>query len=274
MMQVTVFSCGGFYVGVTWNHLLADGVGIGQFLQAVGEFARGMPRPSILPVRSDDALWASHRQGLAAGSISGVENTNDLAFLDLTIPWSLISQLKAEIGIVQGNKPCTVFEVVIAVIWQCRTRSVISNDDDPEAPVSLIFPSNLRNLVGARQGYYGNCYISQSAQATSGQVGNGETKDVVKLIRNVGEKIQAMFSKKDNLGLGATQEKELEVPDFGGGRPARVMPHQNKVRVCVPHCVVCPPCKGKNGVNVLAHIVKKEHVDAFLRELTALTPAS
>jgi hypothetical protein len=286
LMQVTVFSCGGFYVGVTWNHVLADGVGIGQFLQAVGELARGMSRPSILPVRSDDALWASHRQGIVAGSISGMEITNDLAFLDLTIPWSLISQVKAEIGFAHGHKPCTVFEVVVAVIWQCRTRSVLS--DNPEAPVSLIFPSNVRDLLGARHGYYGNCCVTQSAQATSGQVGNGETKDVVKLIRRVRENIQAMFNNNDN--LGAMQEKEtlrigyktlmvsswrnlgLEAADFGGGRPARVRWLCKKV--CVPHCVVCPPCKGKNGVNVLAHIVKKEHVDAFLRELAALTPAS
>jgi hypothetical protein len=282
MMQVTVFSCGGFYVGVTWNHLLADGVGIGQFLQAVGELARGMPRPSILPVRSDDALWASHRQGLVAGNFSSVEITHDLAFLDLTIPSSLISQVKAEIGIIQG-KPCTVFEVVVAVIWQCRTRSVISGDPEAEAPVSLIYPSNMRNLIGARHGYYGNCCVVQAAQATSGQVGSGETKDVVKLIRHVREEVQAMFNSshgageaKKTIGIGYNtlsvstwRNLGLEAADFGGGTPARVMWHGKKV--FVPHCIVCPPCKGKNGVNVLAHIVKEEHVDAFLQEFNAVT---
>ena len=54
LMQVTVFACGEFVVGVTWNHVLADGAGIGQFLQAVAELARGMSLPSVVPVRSDE----------------------------------------------------------------------------------------------------------------------------------------------------------------------------------------------------------------------------
>lgn len=51
LMQVTEFSCGGFTVAVTWNHAVADGKGMAQFLQAIGELARGMPAPSVLPRR-------------------------------------------------------------------------------------------------------------------------------------------------------------------------------------------------------------------------------
>ncbi|KAE8791112.1 10-deacetylbaccatin III 10-O-acetyltransferase [Hordeum vulgare] len=52
LMQVTEFACGGFTVGVTWNHVVADGAGMAQFLQAVGELARGMPAPSVVPIRA------------------------------------------------------------------------------------------------------------------------------------------------------------------------------------------------------------------------------
>ena len=55
-VQVTEFSCGGVVLGVTWNHAVADGAGIAQFLAAVGELARGLPSPSILPARCDDAV--------------------------------------------------------------------------------------------------------------------------------------------------------------------------------------------------------------------------
>ncbi|RLM66288.1 hypothetical protein C2845_PM16G01730 [Panicum miliaceum] len=55
-MQVTEFSCGGFVVGVTWNHVVADGVGMAQFLQAIGEFARGFSSSSVEPVRVDNFL--------------------------------------------------------------------------------------------------------------------------------------------------------------------------------------------------------------------------
>jgi hypothetical protein len=123
----------------------------------------------------------------------------------------------------------------------------------------------------------------QAAQATSGQVGRGETKDVVKLIRHVREEVQAMINSshgegqaKKTIGIGyntlmvsSWRNLGLEATDFGGGTPARVMWHGKKV--FVPHCIVCPPCKGKNGVNVLAHIVKEEHVDAFLQEFNAVT---
>lgn len=59
MMQVTVFSCGGFVAGVIWNHAIADGAGMAQFLQAVGELTSGLPAPSVVPTQ------------LAAGPPSG-----------------------------------------------------------------------------------------------------------------------------------------------------------------------------------------------------------
>jgi len=55
-VQVTEFSCGGVVLGATWNHAVADGAGIAQFLAAVGELTRGQPSPSILPAKCDDAV--------------------------------------------------------------------------------------------------------------------------------------------------------------------------------------------------------------------------
>nr|CAB3462399.1 unnamed protein product [Digitaria exilis] len=46
LLQVTKFSCGGLVLGVTWNHAVADGAGITQFLTAIGELACGSPSPS------------------------------------------------------------------------------------------------------------------------------------------------------------------------------------------------------------------------------------
>nr|CAD1816837.1 unnamed protein product [Ananas comosus var. bracteatus] len=47
IMQVTEFTCGGFAIGFTWHHSLADGIGVAQFLNAVGELARAShARPS------------------------------------------------------------------------------------------------------------------------------------------------------------------------------------------------------------------------------------
>jgi len=50
LVQVTEFACGGFVVGVSSNHVIADGAGTVQFLQAVGELARGISPPSCFPI--------------------------------------------------------------------------------------------------------------------------------------------------------------------------------------------------------------------------------
>lgn len=280
LMQVTEFSCGGFTVGVTWNHIFADGTGIGQLLQAIGELARGMPLPSVAPVRWDESVMAARPRGLTVADVEILTDEDDMAFLDLTIPPSLIGRVKAE----AGSERCTVFEAVVAVLWQCRARAV--SIPEGHAATSIMFVSNARGLVGAAEGYYGNCYISESSvQATSVHVANSDTKDVVKLIKATKQKLQGAMTKDDDgvnsaqqqqrlsayntLGVSSWRNIGLDAADFGGGRPSRVVLYTRQE--IVPFCVLCPPCKGKDGVNVLSRMVKKEHVDAFLHELEALT---
>ncbi|KAF8776663.1 hypothetical protein HU200_003389 [Digitaria exilis] len=90
-MQVTEFSRGGVVVGVTWNHVIADGARIAQFLVAVGELARGSPSPSIIPTRSDEAV--SSIPGLLPGPIRHATlmrpDTTDMTSLSLSTSPSL-----------------------------------------------------------------------------------------------------------------------------------------------------------------------------------------
>ena len=48
--QVTQFECGGFVIGLIFCHTICDGLGAAQFLNAVGEIARGLEHPSTTPV--------------------------------------------------------------------------------------------------------------------------------------------------------------------------------------------------------------------------------
>ncbi|TVU07213.1 hypothetical protein EJB05_47258, partial [Eragrostis curvula] len=97
LMQVTQFSCGGLVVGVTWDHVIADGVGMPQFLQDVGEFARGSPSPSVGPMRLDYCLpdlpppIISMTKALVSSSAH-----NDFPSSDITVPMSFINRVKAE----------------------------------------------------------------------------------------------------------------------------------------------------------------------------------
>uniref|UniRef100_A0A0D9W2A8 Uncharacterized protein n=1 Tax=Leersia perrieri TaxID=77586 RepID=A0A0D9W2A8_9ORYZ len=289
LMQVTEFACGGFVVGVTWNHAVADGVGIAQFLTAVGDLARGITRPSVFPVSCGDASLPEIPPLVAAieKTMMRLENKN-FAYLDITIPSMVIARVKAEFA---GGEPCcTVFEAVTAVLWRSRTRAVVS---DPDAPAPLVFAANVRRHVGVKEGYYGNCVTSQVAVPTSGAVANSDVADVVRLIRRAKEKIPLQFKSNnsgdvddDGMDGDGMDQRELsvlfgynalyvaswrnigfEAPDFGGGRAARVMCHVEPT--AVPSCVACLPrddSDGGGGASVLSLCVRDEHVDAFLAE--------
>jgi hypothetical protein len=288
LLQVTEFSCGGFVVGVTFNHIIADGAGIAQFLGAVGDLARGVSPPSVVPIRQ----WDDRLPGLPSSMVSGQKSTMthgrlDLARLDIVIPFSLISEIKAESG-------GTAFEIVAAVLWRCRTHAIIS-PDDPEFPAPLGFPSDVRALVGASAGYYGNCVVVQLVPATSSAVASGRIGDLVALIKRAREKVPDLLQLSNGaaapeaaapepgaaaeggeveLGYNALvvvswQKLGLDAVDLGAGGPARVTWHEE--RPVVPGCVACPPRRGEgNGVGVTAICVKTEHTDAFVEELVTM----
>ncbi|KAK3165186.1 hypothetical protein QOZ80_1AG0030010 [Eleusine coracana subsp. coracana] len=300
LMQVTEFSCGGFVVGVTFNHVAADGAGMAQFVGAVGELARGTsPAPSVVPVREwDDSLPGLPEAMVAAQKSTMTRGRLDLARVDVTVPWAVINRVKAQSG-------GTVFEAVAAMLWQCRTRAVVvsSGAHDDDSPAPLAFPSDVRAQVGATAGYYGNCVVVQMVPATSHAVASGGIGDLVALIRQAREKVPGLLvlgKGETELndacagGSGGTAEAQpddaqgdqpelrysalvvvswrtlgFEAVDLGGGRPARVTWHEE--RPVVPGCVVCPPCGGEDdGVSVAAICVKPEHADAFARELVTM----
>ncbi|KAL6841058.1 hypothetical protein ACP4OV_029027 [Aristida adscensionis] len=291
MVQVTKFAGGGFVVGVTRNHVICDGKGTAQFMQAVGELARGYPQPSVLPAsRADDALPPLPRLVLAMEKTMATLEPQSFVNLDLTVPSALIDGVKTDFLRCTGE-PCTVYEAVVAVLWQCRTRAVMT---DPAAPAMLLFAANVRKLVGAKDGYYGNCITSAAIAPASGEVANGDIKDVVKLIKRCKRGIpdqfkNAMGSEVGYVVEGVSEEKLGEVigynalfvtnwknvgheaVDFGGGGggggggPARVMCWLENTGV--PYCVACQPCKNKDGASVSTLCVREEHADAFLGEL-------
>ncbi|TVU39810.1 hypothetical protein EJB05_13250, partial [Eragrostis curvula] len=302
MVQVTEFACSGFVIGLTRNHVVSDAAGLAQFMQAVGELARGFPAPTVVPVVStisctiracvyDESLPTIPPVGATGRTFTASRDAPDFVFLDVTIPSSLIDHIKAKFSKMYSScKPCTVFEVVAAVLWRCRTRATMSADD-PEATTMLFFTANARKLVGAKHGYYGNCVNDLSVTATSGVVANGELMDIVKMIKQAKEQMVVKLSSEDkdggggerpqagqdkklrnmynNLGLSCVRNLGLDEADFGSGKPARVM---NRVpRMGLPICAACLPWEGNDGANVFSRCVKEEHAGAFLPELARFT---
>ncbi|CAL5032764.1 unnamed protein product [Urochloa decumbens] len=299
MVQVTEFACGGFVVGVTSNHVVADGAGMSQFLRAVADLARDgvAPPPSrlLFPIRTWDggALCRSLPVPVLAVPKSPAtiqqEPPPRLARLDVVVPYGLIRHIKVG-GFGTGGEQCTALDAVMAVLWRCRTRAALSA---AESPAPLKFVCNMRTLAGAPAGYYGNCIRTQVVMATAGAVSGGSIGDLVRLIRRAKEKIPDLLS---GGGGGAAADPApaatpvwyeafsvtdwrylgLDAIDFGGGAPARVLWHIK--RILEPGCVVCPPRRaggdGGDGVDVTSMFVKAEHADAFLGELASLAASA
>ncbi|KAL6847170.1 hypothetical protein ACP4OV_023023 [Aristida adscensionis] len=298
LMQVTEFTCGGFVLGVTWDHGVADGAGMGQFLCAVGELARGLPSPSVVPARHGHSLPSSCPPSmLAAVQLYTRLEPMALPRLAIAIPSSSIERIRAEFMSRHspGGRPCTAFEAVAAVLWRCRARATMSSPGDP---AWLAFLANLRKHLGVEDGYYGNCIHTQAVTATSGEVAGADVVDLVQMIVGAKEKIPEMFEKKNGRGdddddddrrppvqptdrrqvarvqysglvLSSWRNLGFDVADFGGGTPARVIFHGQPV-THTPLCVISPSCEGKNeGLQlVMSACVREEHVDAFLGELS------
>ncbi|CAN6242417.1 unnamed protein product [Urochloa humidicola] len=293
MVQVTEFSCGGFTVGVTWNHLLADGAGMVQFLLAVGELARcGISPPSVVPVRRwDDSLPSLPSSTVAAQKSTLLElEPQYVTRLDVIIPSTLVSRIKAG-GLGGGGQPCSTFDAVAAVLWRCRTRAALSDAGDGKSPAPLTFPCNVRAHVGAPAGYYGNCVAMQVVPATVGVVADSDVGGLVRMIRSAKAKVAGLLSREgggvereeavaapplwyETLAVSSWRNMGLEAMDFGGGAPAQVL--WRTEQPTVPSCVLCPPRRAGSdgGVDVSTMFLKPEHVDAFLGELARLVVAA
>ncbi|CAL5080616.1 unnamed protein product [Urochloa decumbens] len=293
LMQVTEFSCGGgFVLGVTWNHGVADGAGMGQFLRAVGELAAAAGSPSVAPVRWDPSLPSLPPRVLEAQRhmLSLDPLTDDLAVHDINIPVESINNIKADFSSssFHGQQPpCTTFEAALAVLWRCRTRAIRRPDDDPATPVMLMFVADVRRHAGAKGGYYGNCIVEQFVVAESGVVADGEFNDVVMAVRRAKDRIPELLKEDDDGGgvvgvqemckvrsydtLTVTSWRNLgfDLVDFGSGRPARVT-GSGKDLPPSPGAVGFT-CDGRGGVSVLSALVREEHADAFLAELAKFT---
>ncbi|CAL5034788.1 unnamed protein product [Urochloa decumbens] len=158
MVQVTEFACGGFVVGVTSNHVVADGAGMSQFLRAVADLARDgvAPPPSrlLFPIRTWDggALCRSLPVPVLAvpkwPATIQQEPPPRLARLDVVVPYGLIRHIKVG-GFGTGGEQCTALDAVMAVLWRCRTRAALSA---AESPAPLKFVCNMRTLAGAPAG--------------------------------------------------------------------------------------------------------------------------
>ncbi|CAD6261348.1 unnamed protein product [Miscanthus lutarioriparius] len=289
-MQVTEFSCGGFVVGVTWNHVVTDGAGMAQFLQAVGEFARGFPSsPSVWPVRVDHALPELPPPITTMTKAFVSSKHSDFPSSYITVPLSFINRVKDELRRRSSGggqvSSCTAFDVFTAAIWKCRARATIDSAASQDAPTALVFTVNVRKQAKAKDGYYGNVFAFGLAASTLREVADGDILDLVRLVKDAKARVPYTFADGaayiademggrlkgldgyDTLYVTSWWNLGLDDVDFGSGGAERVI---GNVERKVVLCILCGRKDKAEGVAAMALGVKQEHAEAFHAQLRNL----
>nr|CAD1824175.1 unnamed protein product [Ananas comosus var. bracteatus] len=193
MMQVTEFKCGGVAVGITYNHLVFDGLGAAQFVNAVAELARGLAEPSVSPAWRRDSIPGPPppAKPTSAPNLTFYRFTpSEFDFPLESIDW-VKGRVRSESGL-----GCTTFEAVTAMTWRSRTRAVLRSE--PDADVRLSFMANVRPVLcdrlGIRGGYYGNCVYPVGISAPGERVAGESLTALVGLIREAKRTVTAEFT--------------------------------------------------------------------------------
>ncbi|CAD5177007.1 unnamed protein product [Musa acuminata subsp. malaccensis] len=284
MMQVTEFTCGGFAVGTRLSHVVFDGLGAAQFLKAVAEIARGHARPVVYPVWCRDAIPSPPKlsPGLPLPSFKAFNFENSVFDISSVHIDAVKNQFSRERGQKETGQKCSTFDVVTAMLWQCRTRAISL---DPHADLDLGFAANTRHLLRGllpEEGFYGNCVYPMGIKANAGTIAASSLVEVILLIRDAKDSLSAKFSE---CMMGGSAENPYAVPpgygtmavsdwsrvgfsevNYGWGEPIHVVPLTDDNNL-VASCIYLSPPKPKQGVRLMTRCVEMEHLPAFSEEL-------
>ncbi|CAL9059834.1 unnamed protein product [Musa banksii] len=282
MVQLTNFTCGGFVVGFRFSHAISDGPGAAQFFNAIAELARGLAKPSVEPVWCRDAI--PNPPKFISGPCALPTDVH-LQYLIMDIPLDYIGHLKNQFFDQTGDR-CSSFEVLIAKVWQCRTRVI---GLDPDVDVHLCFAMNTRRLLHqvlpANGSYYGNCYYIMKVTTASRTIAGSSITDIVKLIKDAKKKLPAEYAKwakgelkEDPYQLTSAYESLLvsdwtrlgfaEI-DYGWGSPVHVVPLTNADYIAT--CILVKPSVPRPGARLMTQCVTKDQVAAFQEAMMSLS---
>ncbi|KAH9299292.1 hypothetical protein KI387_030974 [Taxus chinensis] len=185
VVQVTRFACGGFVVGVSFQHSLCDGRGAGQFLQGLAEIARGEDKLSCEPIWNRELLKPEdpiHLQYYHLYSLRPSEPTiEEWVHASLVINAQTIKCMKQSI-MEECNEVCSSFEIVAALAWRARTKAL----QIPQTQnVKLLIPMDMRKSFNPPfpKGYYGNAIGLACAMDNARDLVNGSLLRAINIIR-------------------------------------------------------------------------------------------
>ncbi|XP_047959676.1 benzyl alcohol O-benzoyltransferase-like [Salvia hispanica] len=186
-IQVTRLKCGGFIFSNYFNHTVCDGVGLSQFLSAVGELAGGAAFPSIQPVWDRHLLSASQppRVSFAHHEYDVSTSGGTLVSLDTMEERSFFSS--AKISALRCSLPphlqrCSKFDIVAGCVWRCQTIA-LSPEPDEEIRFSVFIDNRKLMKPQLPMGYYGNAIAFPVVVTTAGELSKNPLHYAVELVR-------------------------------------------------------------------------------------------
>ncbi|KAF7029802.1 hypothetical protein CFC21_041468 [Triticum aestivum] len=284
MAQVTKFTCGGFAVGICFSHLVFDGQGAAQFLQAAGELARGFPAPSVAPVWDRETIPDPPK--LPRGPPPSFTAFSFVTQVVEISPESIL-RIKDEFKAATGET-CSTFDAVTAVVFKCRALAV---DLPDAAEVRLGFAASTRHLLQgvlpSVDGYYGNCVYPVGITRSSKTIREAALPEVVGVMREAKEALKVRFT---DWMHGGAKDDHYNVPldygtvtvsdwsrvgfnevDYGFGEPGYVFTLNDDVNIVASVIYLKPPAP-KRGIRLMLRCVEEPHAAVFADELAKYKP--
>ncbi|KAL5561099.1 hypothetical protein UlMin_030846 [Ulmus minor] len=149
-----------------------------QFLNAVGELARGVHHLSVSPV------WSN-----------------------VDISFEQTNKIKQDFQASTGHR-CSSFEVVAATFWIARTRATHSNQDNNDQLLTFVFFANCRRDVGLPlpEGFYRNFFFPVTITASREWVAEASYVEVIKLIQQGKANLPNKFAKYSKAELNKGED--------------------------------------------------------------------
>ncbi|KAA8527997.1 hypothetical protein F0562_035134 [Nyssa sinensis] len=203
LIQVTRLLCGGFVLAVRLNHTMSDALGLVQFLNAVGEMARGACEPSLLPVwqrellnaRSPPRITCIHHEYEDESNNNSSPVTLDH---DNLVHQSFFFGPKETKAIKKHLPPhirsSSTFDVITACVWR---SSVTALRLDPDEVVRIMLMVSVRGMPGLDlpSGYYGNAIASPAAISKAGTLCDNPLGYAVGLVKKAKARVSEEYTR-------------------------------------------------------------------------------
>ncbi|XP_047320937.1 spermidine coumaroyl-CoA acyltransferase-like [Impatiens glandulifera] len=288
-LQVTVFPCGGFIVGMSILHSVVDVFGAAQLFKALTELAGGKVEPSVIPV------WKRKRL-ISINLPNSQQLSSELINVCVNISSDGIKRLKLELATEMGDN-VTTFEALSSYIWRSRFKALEFNPDDKTVFIMMMGFRDRLDHPKLPKGYYGNSFVVSSPIVVIGRdLVEGPLSNMVKLIKETKNICSQPEFIRRSLSLSERTRSESrrqllknrggrmlvtdwrgagvrEEEDFGWGGCVNIVPVPHNMTNNNDVCILLPPLRLDNSIEdgVKVYIgLPKVAMDKFKQEIHAL----